>query len=149
MRWRGASPLVYAAGMVRWPDLLGDRFKTRPPASPDSINRAQQELGVVFPADYRAFLLHCNGGEGSIGEHWVRMWPVHELKETNEGYGAREWYPGLLLIGTDGGGEAYVFDLRTSPWRVLEVPFIGYEPDQERVLGESFVDAIEFMRCVE
>jgi hypothetical protein len=52
-----------------------------------------------------------------------------------------QFAPDLLLFGSDGGGEAYAFDTRESPWGVVKVPFIGMSDRQSIVLlGRSFVE---------
>lgn len=35
--------------------------------------------------------------------------------------------PGLFLFGSDGGGEAFAFDLRSNPPPVVSVPFVGMD----------------------
>ena len=46
--------------------------------------------------------------------------------------------PGLLLFGSDGGGEAFAFDARRVPMRVVSVPFIGMALADAHELGSSF-----------
>jgi hypothetical protein len=65
-----------------------------------------------------AFLGRANGGEGLIGERYVRLWGAEELIEVNRGYNVAEF-------GTDGDGEAYAFDVSANDATVFEVPFIG------------------------
>lgn len=36
-----------------------------------------------------------------------------------------EFFPGLLLFGSDGGGEGFAFSMRDTPWSVVQVPFSG------------------------
>ena len=92
-----------------------------------------------------AFLGRANGGEGSIDEQYVRLWRAEELIEMNLGYNVVEYFPNLFLIGTDGGGEAYAFDVSASDRRVFEVPFIGMPSDARPVADsfDSFVGALD------
>jgi len=52
-----------------------------------------------------AFLGRANGGEGFIGERYVRLWMAEELIEVNRGYNVAEFFPNLFLIGTDVAGR--------------------------------------------
>ena len=87
--------------------------------------------------DYMAFLRRANGGEGFIGERYVRLWRAEELIEMNRGYNVAEFFPDLFFIGTDGGGEAYAFNISGINPTVFEVPFIGL-PSDARMIASSF-----------
>ena len=67
----------------------------------------------------------------------MRLWRAEELIEVNRGYNVAEFFPNLFLIGTDGGGEAYAFDVSGNDATVFEVPFIAM-PSDARVLATSF-----------
>jgi hypothetical protein len=56
-----------------------------------------------------------NGGEGFIGENYLRAWPVEDLIQSNKDYRVDEAAPGLFLFGSSGGGEAFAFDTRSAP----------------------------------
>lgn len=43
----------------------------------------------------------------------------------NRGYKVEEFFPNFFFIGTDGGGEAYAFDISGDDATVFDVPFIG------------------------
>ena len=54
-----------------------------------------------------------------------------------------EFFPNLFLIGSDGGGEAYAFDVSENEPTVFEVPFIGMSSDARAIASsfDSFVAA--------
>jgi hypothetical protein len=83
------------------------------------------------------FLRRANGGEGFIGERYVRLWRAEELMEMNRGYKVAEFFPSLFFIGTDGGGEAYAFNISGNNSTVFEVPFVGL-PSDARIIASSF-----------
>ena len=98
--------------------------------APDAISAAERALGVDFPADYAEFMLETNGGEGDVREAaWVQLWPVESLVKQNAEYQAAEFYPGFVLFGSDGGGEAYAFDTRSRRASIVMFPWIGFELD--------------------
>lgn len=90
-----------------------------------------------MPDGYTAFLLRANGGEGFIGERYVRLWRAEELIGMNRGYNVAQAFPDMFFIGTDGGGEAYAFKVSGTEGAVFEVPFIGL-PSDARMIADSF-----------
>lgn len=119
-------------------------FDANPPATEFQVAACEVWLGRPLPADYRRFLLKANGGEGPIGPaSYVALYRCDELQEQDEGYAVDEFLPGFLLIGSNRGGEAFAFDLRTSPWKVVMVPFIGMEEAHARVLAPNFGEFLE------
>lgn len=114
------------------------RFNGNPPADAASIQQFESESGLRLPEDYRQLLRHTDGGEGFVGNAYVILWRVGELLEMNRGYQVAEFAPGLLLIGSDGGGEALAFDMRTEAKPVVSVPFVGMSLKHTRLWGRTF-----------
>lgn len=104
-----------------------------------SLLQAEADLSVSLPDDYRAFVRRNNGGAGVIGEQYVELWKVEELRRLNDDYGTAEFRPGFLLIGSNGGGESFAFDMRSVPWNMVMLPFIGDVEDAIPV-GRSFTE---------
>jgi hypothetical protein len=94
-------------------------------------------LAKSLPEGYMAFLERTNGGDGFIGERYVHLWRAEDLVEVNRAYNTAEFFPGFFLIGSDGGGEAYAFDVSENDPTVFEVPFIG-TPSDARAIASSF-----------
>ncbi len=120
------------------------QFKANPPASAALIAQSQAKLSFPLPADYASFLRQMNGGEGSLGKAYVALWRVEQLGERNAGYEVAEFAPGLFLFGSNGAGEAFAFDARVSPTRIVAVPFIGMEE-----LSDAIVIATNFRAFLE
>jgi SMI1 / KNR4 family (SUKH-1) len=112
-------------------------FQPNAPAPSEAIASLRAALPKPLPEGYVAFLQRANGGEGFLGERYVQLWRAEELLETNRGYKVAEFFPNLFLIGTDGGGEAYAFDVSGNDASVFEVPFIGM-PSDARAIANSF-----------
>ncbi|PYV53092.1 MAG: hypothetical protein DMG96_35230 [Acidobacteria bacterium] len=112
-------------------------FQPNASASRQALASLRAGLPKRLPERYMAFLGRANGGEGFIGERYVRLWRAEELIEVNRGYNVTEFSPNLFLIGTDGGGEAYAFDVSANDPTVFEVPFIGM-PSDARAIADSF-----------
>jgi hypothetical protein len=110
------------------------------------LDRFRQEVGLDLPKEYQEFLQRWNGGEGLIGAGaYVQFWPLGELAQHNRSYQANECYPGYFIFGSDGGGEAFAFDTRTSPMRIVMFPFIGMEPDVVDVMAATFTEFLEVL----
>ncbi len=120
-------------------------FSQNPGASDESIRSVEQVLGKLLPRDYRMFLARSNGGEGFIGEHYLILWKIEELPQFNRDYQVEEYAPGLLVFASNGGGEAFAFDTKTTPYRIVQVPFIGMSLKDSVVVAENFEDLLERM----
>src|SRR5258707_13996145 len=108
-----------------WKSLLS-KFSMNPPADQAAVKAAETESAVCFPSEYREFLGLTNGGVGLIGSGgYATLWRVEELCRFNKEYEVDKYAPGLFFFGSDGGGEAFAFDLRTPHLAIVQVPFIG------------------------
>jgi len=123
-------------------DLLS-KFKAKPPATDAAITGAEGELGHALPPDYAEFLKQHDGGAGFIGESYCNLWSVSELADADRDCEIQEWTPGLFAFGSDGGGEAFGYDLRTDQAKVVRVPFIPMEWQEARPMGQSFQAFLE------
>ncbi|MGH7245266.1 MAG: SMI1/KNR4 family protein [Phycisphaerales bacterium] len=115
------------------------RFQQNPVATPVVISELQRQLAGRIPADYIRFLRLANGGEGFVGENsYLMLWPAEEIATFNAGYETDNFAPGLLLFGSDGGGNAYAFDSREAELPIVEVPFVGMSLEHTRLVASSF-----------
>jgi hypothetical protein len=97
-----------------------------PGATPETLAKVEQILGITLPDDYRAFLRAFNGGTGFLaGGRYAVLWDADELVERNVGYEIKAFCPGYLLIGSDGGGEAIAVRLDSAAPEYVVFPFIG------------------------
>jgi hypothetical protein len=101
-----------------------------------------EELGTL-PADYLAFLRRGGAGEGVIGKTYLVLWRAEELIERNRGYEVSIYTPGMVLFGSDGGGEAYGFDLRRNPAPVMMVAYDSMSWDESVEVGNTFAEFME------
>lgn len=112
-------------------------------ASEEVVQSAIASLPVELPGDYFDFMRRSNGAEGSLAGTYLQLWPLETLVRRNALYAVDEFAPGLVLIGSDGGGTAYAL-MRTPEGVVfVEVPFIGMALDAVRVRGDSFAEFVE------
>jgi hypothetical protein len=114
------------------------RFTYRPGATSLAIAESEKLLGVTLPMEYTEFLKLTNGGEGFIGGAYAMLWGVEELPLNNRAYEVTSYAPGLLIFGSNGGGEAFGFDTRDQQWPIVQLPFIGMAWDVAWPMGASF-----------
>jgi hypothetical protein len=108
-------------------------FQPNPPATKEALQSLITALTKPLPDSYMAFLTRSNGGEGFIGERYVCLWKAGELITHNQSYKVAEFFPNFFFIGTDGGGEAYAFDISGDDPTVFQVPFIGMPSDASAI----------------
>ncbi len=120
-----------------------DHFNKRPPATPEQIAAFAAESRLTLPQDYTALLKQFNGGEGMIGPNtYLILFAVNELASLNKAYQVEDYVPGLLIFGSDGGGEAYAFNTRDA-MRVVRLPFVGMDPSTVEILTDDFTSFIK------
>jgi SMI1 / KNR4 family (SUKH-1) len=129
---------------------FADGLISHPEATNAAIIQSEKQLGMKLPVEYVEFLKLTNGGEGLIGKNaYVMLWGVEELASMNQSYEVQKYAPGLLIFGSDGGGEAYGFDTRTPQWPIVQVPFVGLAWNLARPMGKSFNIFLEHLHEAE
>lgn len=106
----------------------------------EALRDAVVLLGHSLPPDYVQFLREHNGGEGFVGDNYLIVWKLEELSPFNREYEVDQYAPGLLLFGSNGGGEGYGFDTRSTDMPIVRVPFIGMDLQYAMPAANSFSD---------
>jgi hypothetical protein len=111
------------------PDPGGWKFPTRP-----------------LPASYLSFLAWSNGGFFLTGDREFQMLAAEELREYLLTYRVPYHMPGAVPFALDGGGNFFLFDLRTpadpaGEYPVLFAPAGSLGFDVAVVVAGSFLDA--------
>lgn len=110
------------------------------PADLKLVDNLPVALGIDLPRDYLNFLRQHDGGEGFIKDHYIIIWKVTELADFNREYEVEKYAPGIFLFGSNGGGEAYGFDVEDKAMPVVLVPFIGMDRRFAKRVTKSFSD---------
>ncbi len=96
-------------------------------ASEDAIRISIAKLGCSLPPDYVQFFREHDGGEGFVGDNYLILWSVEDLAPFNHEYEVEQYAPGILLFGSNGGGEGYGFDMNDTEMSIVRIPFIGMD----------------------
>lgn len=111
-----------------------------------TIDFTQQKMEFIFPEDYKDFMLKHNGAEGCMGENsYVQLWSLENIIKYNQGYDVEKYVPGLILIGSDGGNEAYAYDSRDKSKPIVSVPFIVMNFDDVVKCADNFTDFLQYL----
>ncbi len=122
--------------------LEAARWRPEGPSTPASVAAAEEALGVIFPADYRTFLLAT--GRPSQGPPWFGLWRVDELVNLNRHLPVFRWYPGLVGIANCGGFLVFALDYRErSVPHVVSVGLSSSEQADVVSEGDTFVEWLE------
>ena len=143
--FEGLNSRYFLMTSQRLKDLL-ERFRTNTPASAEEIHAFEKGASMSLPVEYRDFLRISDGGEGFVGPAgYAMLWKVSELLPFNHEYEAAEYAPGLLLFGSNGGGEAFAFDLRFPDKPIVSVPFIGMDLTEALPVAKTFEGFLEYL----
>lgn len=92
---------------------------------------------------YEKYLRKTPSGEGMVGENsYLLLWKKSEIEELNEMYETEEFLSDVILIGSDRGDTAYGIDVKG---RYVEVPFIGMDDEEVKIIGENFDEFINYV----
>lgn len=120
------------------------------PAVSESVLSRYKELIGRLPKDYVEFLRIADGGEGFIGQSvYVIFWRLEEILPFNRAYEVQSYAPDLLLFGSNGGGEAFAFDTRRSPWTIGMVPFVGMDRELFETAASDFLTFLDVLYHIE
>jgi hypothetical protein len=96
------------------------------PARIEDVERAEIQIGFQLPDEYRNFLTLTDGLDGYLNEKsFLSLWGSTELPTLNKAYEVAKNAEGLLLIGSNGCGEALAYDYLDAGVSVVQVPFVG------------------------
>ena len=88
---------------------MWEKFRFNEPYIGDNVTEIN---GVKLPQSYIDFMLKHNGGEGDIGQTWLLLYRIEELKKINDEYGLSDILPNHIVIGSNGGEEFYGIDAK-------------------------------------
>lgn len=107
------------------------------------LSECTKQIGASFVpddiglGDYKVVLKRYNGIEGFIGStEYIMLWSVEQISSLNARYQVRDYAPGILLVGTDGGDNGYGRDKATGKFG--SIPLIGMSRSKFKEIGSTF-----------
>lgn len=120
-------------------------FQPNPGAPSEALAALSGDTRRLLPPEYVEFMTRCDGGEGFLDDEYAALWRIEELEPFNADYESKSCLQNTILIGSDGGGEAYAFRTIEGGIQFVRVPFIGMSDDACEAMDVSFA---EFVRAV-
>jgi len=120
-------------------DWLGDEIATE-----QDLLRLEEGLNASLPSWYKRFVVEIGSGEGSTADGCVILYRASSLlaMHAEEENGFRPL--GLFLFGTNGGGEAFTFDLRASSRDIVMFQFVSNYLTDGVVIGRELDDLLDY-----
>jgi len=110
--------------------------------APRGAPRARLD-GSALPQDVKDLLAEHDGGSGTVGGQPLVLWSAAQIDEEGEAQEVTRATPGLLLFGTDGGGEGYGYLPRLRQGRYGRISLLAAGPHEFESLGDSLADLLQ------
>jgi hypothetical protein len=121
----------------------------KPPASEASLARLCHLSPVDLPESYFALLRYSDGGEGPLPVQplWFQLDPADVAADAIEHRRHNEFFPGFVMIGSNGGGEFIALDTRgSSPWPVVAIDMTNIDLNESvQPISPSFDRFLELV----
>jgi hypothetical protein len=124
-------------------------FIKKPPAIAEALSELRTAVQYPLSEDYLGLLRAMNGGEGFVGKQYVRFYSVDQVLLIRRALGEAQLAGDLVVIGSDGGGEALAYDFRQSSAPVVTLGFIPLDYKFVRVLAPTLTAYLEGLRPAE
>lgn len=97
---------------------------------------------MTLPSQYVSYFAGNGPREGglAVAPGWFQLWSPSEVEHWNHEYKVQELAPGLLGLGSSGGGELLAFD---DSGRVVMIRFIGMSSNEAQLVAGSWSEFIE------
>jgi SMI1 / KNR4 family (SUKH-1) len=113
-------------------------------ASESAIEQLCRAVLCPLPASYLALLRTTNGGEGPLARqpYYVLLDSAENVADAAKGKHHEEFFPGFVVIGSNGGGEFIALDARTpGPLAVVAIDMTNIDLDESVLPIASDFDA--------
>jgi SMI1 / KNR4 family (SUKH-1) len=130
--------------------ILAERdWRKAPPASEASLARLRKLSLVELPQSYFALLAYSDGGEGPLPVQplWLQLNPADVTADAIESQQLAEFFPGFIVLGSNGGGEYIALDIRAlSPWPVVAIDMTNIDLNESVLpIGPCFDEFLELV----
>ena len=106
---------------------------------------AREKLDALdLPADVRRFLEEHDGARGTVGprKRPLSLWSAEQIAREADEQEVTRATPGLLLFGTDGGGEGYGYLPRLARGRYGRISLLAAGAHEFESLGDSLEELV-------
>ena len=130
--------------------LLADRdWHPAEGATDTSLARLVAASPVELPSEYLDMLAHSNGGEGPLPVQpcYFQIDPADEAATALEDRRHEKFFPGFVIVGSNGGGEYVGLDVRGSaPWPVVALDMTNIDLSESVItIASSFATFVDLV----
>ncbi len=125
---------------------LLDGFSDVDGASPEAIAKVESVFNRELPDELRQILCKSNGISGVISNHELQICSTEEIIAYNQANSVQRYTPQFLMFGSNGGGETYTLDYRTTPPSVVLVAAIGFDYKSAISIGMDFMSFLHRLK---
>lgn len=113
------------------------------PSAEYDIRRYELHSSTVIPRQYALFLLCSNGLCVYDDKKSLTLYALDELSEQNKTYEVKEYLPGWLMIGDDGGGRGIFVKLDDDSAQPYLMGMGSMLMDEARTLADNLCEWLE------
>ncbi|MCB2355749.1 SMI1/KNR4 family protein [Clostridium estertheticum] len=118
------------------------------PATLEEIERIQKEFNMIFPEDYKGFLLYSNGADGEVGNNQLVVWDIQQIIDFfNEllKYMGEGDIPDILIFASDGATQGYGFIGENGKTSIISVDLDAIDIDYSEFCGNTFEEFLKHL----
>lgn len=95
---------------------MNNGWQPKAGAAHEELAKLATASGPTLPEDYLAFLRVSNGGQGplSVDPLWLILDSADSVADALNDSTFTEFFPGLIVIGSNGAGEGVALDFRLN-----------------------------------
>src|SRR3954462_1955172 len=111
--------------------------------APQGARKEALDAIAGLPQDLRELLAAHDGGRGTVGTRPLILWSAEQIAREAESQEVSLATAGLLLFGTDGGGEGYAYLPRANQGRYGPLPLPAAGVHEFEGLGDSLRELLD------
>lgn len=116
--------------------VLLEFYKIYPPAEESRIEKVEQELGMKLPKAYKELLRHTNG---FLTDDGINIFGTDDIVERNMTYEVKEYAPGYLGVGSDGGDYFFIMVANDEEKEMMKVDSGSMNPKYANIYASDFL----------
>ena len=123
------------------------------PTTREKLKEAEERIGIIFPTQYKDFMLYSNGAEGfvGLGKSYLQVWDIEEVISAGE-FNATDVTlcldnesPPVVCFAANGIGSYYAFDKRTEDSSIIGFESISIIRDGYESCGRTFFEFLQYL----
>jgi len=98
------------------------------------------QLNFISAKEYSNFIKNADSLVLQNKDNYIVLYSIEDVIKLNTDYKIDKYLPGFFLIGSDGGGEAFLIEKTTGA--IYQAPFIGIGLEKSILKFKSFSELL-------